>query len=148
MCIRSCIHCHRTRCLGPNLQLASVWSSLQGPSTVCLPLQCSASSADPSQPAEQVEMHILRRMKYDASLLMTCVIAVRAGSSDVEVFVKGNAVSISQLCGPGNQPADWGQVSLPSCCLPRHETKSQDCGDLAWAFSEATACAVGRPLVA
>lgn len=89
---------------------------VQGPSTVCLPLVQKATRKASSQSAEAVEMQILRRFKYDPALLLSCVVAARAGSSDLEVFIKGNAVSISQHCRPSNQPADWGQARLCSCC--------------------------------
>ena len=111
------------------MMMMTMMMVLQGPSSVCLPLHPKPSltdtarrkKSDAARSAEPVEMHILRRLKYDAELMLSCVIARREGSPDLEVFLKGNAVTISRLCGPSNLPPNWGQVQL--LIPPRPSTK-------------------------
>ena len=58
-------------------------------------------------------MHILRRLKHDSGRLASCVIAARDDESDYEVFIRGNAITITQLCEPSSLPPNWGQVTSP-----------------------------------
>ena len=83
---------------------------VQGPSSVSLPLQQKGSGSR-RRSGELVEMHILRRLKHDSGRLASCVIAARDDESDYEVFIRGNAITTTQLCEPSSLPPNWGQVT-------------------------------------
>lgn len=86
---------------------------VQGKNTVCLPLRVGRKEV-----VRQVQMEILQRFEYDATMMMSGVIAKSNSTTHCEraqVLIKGDPFEVCQLADPDSLPQDWLKVQQPHC---------------------------------